>query len=509
MTVETYQVTMGDSVRLATDMYLPEGEGPWPVLVARTPYRRQQLRALGTVLAARGYAVMLQDVRGTGDSEGQFRMYRHEPADALQTARWLLEQPWCDGRLGILGISYLAGAALAIAAEMPERVTACIWLTMPVRRDLLAFENGAYRLHHSLPWSMLLTGDGPPLKPRDWGATYATLPLSAAADNELWHVFVENEEPGSPFWRENDLGPYLAKVKAPGLHAGGWYCMINDATVEPFRLLNASAGTAQHLLIGPWSHNGILPAPEFQAAMAAWLDHWFKGTPLDMPPVRLLPAGEGAEWLSLDRWPEPVRPLYLAPGGHLTAAPPDPGTECFTADPLKPVPTQGGAVWEFAPAGLIPGPLPQTTAERPDVLAYRTEPLTEPLTLCGTARLELWASASTPDADFTAKLTDIAPDGTARYICDSIIRARYRGGLDSPQALTPGDLCRFVIPMHLGHRLEAGHRLGLEVAGFNFPKYSRNLHHGGSHLQSGADQALVSERVVALGKSVLVLPAVD
>lgn len=201
--METYQVPMTDGVRLATDIYLPEGSGPWPVLIARTPYRRQQFKTLGPPLAAHGYAVMVQDVRGTGGSEGQFRMYTQEPADALETARWLLGQPWCDGRLGILGISYLAGAALAIAAEMPDRVKACVRITLPVRRDWLAFAGGAYRLHHALPWSMLLSGDGPPLKPRDWAATYGTLPLAAAADNDLWRTFTAAEEPGAPFWVEN------------------------------------------------------------------------------------------------------------------------------------------------------------------------------------------------------------------------------------------------------------------------------------------------------------------
>lgn len=161
-------------------------------------------------------------------------------------------------------------------------------------------------------------------------------------------------------------------------------------------------------------------------------------------------------------------------------------------------------------AGGVPGALPGRLIPEPPPAGedrFTADPL-NPLDLVGSVRLELLASASTPDADFTAKLTDIAPDGTARYICDGILRARYRNGLDSPALLPPDELCWLEIPMYAGHRLEAGHRLGLEVAGSCFPKYSRNLHHGGSYLHSGPETALPSHRVVALGWTRLMLPVI-
>lgn len=485
----TYLVPMRDGVTLATEILLPNGEGPWPLLLARTPYSRRQLLELAGEFTTRGYGVMLQDVRGTGDSAGQFGFLGQEPADALDTAHWLLAQPWCDGRFGILGISYMAAASIAIAAELPERVKACVWITMPLCREWLGWENGAMRLHHALPWTMLTHGIS--LRGRDWAATYLTLPLAdAAKENPLWQVFAENENPEDPFWQANNLRPYLDRVRAPGLHAEGWYCFLNYAAITPYRRLNAVAGAPQRLIMGPWSHNEVLDVvlPEIQA----WFDHWFKGVPDHTSPVRVRLIGE-AGWRDLPAWPEPSVPLYLAPNGRLTSDAPVRQQDTFTADPLDPVPTQGGAVWEFPPAGLVPGPVIQTTAGRPDVLTYDTEPLTERLPLCGTVRLELTAGASTPSADFTAKLCDVAPDGTARYICDGIARE-------------PGALHTFAIDMHCGHLLKAGHRLRLEVAGANFPKYDRNLQHGGSPMHSGAECAVPSRHTVELGPSRLLLP---
>ncbi|MFZ5817348.1 MAG: CocE/NonD family hydrolase [Bacillota bacterium] len=512
MITDTYMLPMRDSVRLATDLYLPEGDGPHPIILLRTPYGRWQMKGLAAVLTGGGYGLLVQDVRGTGGSEGTFGLYAQEPPDALDLAEWLVGQPWCDGRLGILGLSYCAGAAIPIAAAMPERVKACIWVTVPISRDLLSWQGGAMQLHHAAPWTMLLA-EPPPLKARDWQSFYRTLPLAEMVpQSPVWRGLCEGVGAESPFWASMDLSRYLDQVRAPGLHAGGWYDFILHATLEPYRRMLAASGAPQRLLVGPWSHNAILAAPEFQRAMFAWLDRWFHGRPDPSAPVTLYLTGEGegSGWRDLAGWPAPdavPQTLYLAEG-RLQPEPPAGGSRHFRSDPDDPVPTQGGAVWEFPAArmGLEPGPAVQTTGERPDVLTFDTDPAEAPLPLCGEVEVALWASASTPDADFAVKLCDVAPDGTARYIADAILRARYRHGMDRPEPLIPGEVYPLRLSMACAHLLAPGHRLRLEVAGSNFPKYDRNLHTGGDNLRATAAEAVVAEQVIWFGRSHVSLP---
>lgn len=232
MPTHTYRVPLRDGITLAADLFLPEeGTGPWPVLIARSPYRRQGLAFLGE-FSRHGYAVLIQDVRGTGESGGEFGFVGQEPPDALDTADWILAQPWCDGRLGIFGLSYLAAASLAIAAERPDHVRACVWVTLPAHPRWQAWQNGALRLHHILPWALQAARQD--LSAYDWPAAYWTppaVPLVQAL-----------QEPAHPYWQQSDLTRYLSRVKAPGLHLAGWYDFMLDAALEPYDIVAASSG---------------------------------------------------------------------------------------------------------------------------------------------------------------------------------------------------------------------------------------------------------------------------
>ncbi|MGE5559749.1 MAG: CocE/NonD family hydrolase [Chloroflexota bacterium] len=518
MSVVTEHVPMRDGVSLVTDVYLPEGSGdgaapagPWPVLIIRTPYRRRGLAPFRSV-CARGYALIIQDVRGTGDSEGTFRLLAQEPADALDTADWLLKQSWCDGRFGIVGISYLSAASLAIAAEFPERVKACVWVTLPLKREWLSYRGGALRLHHGLPWSMLVAGRT--LGGHDWPSLYATAPLRAAApDMPFWQVLCDSEVEASPLWRENDLSAYLERVRAPGLHFAGWYDFLSDASFAPFAQLVASSGAPQRLIVGPYSHNGIVSdtngcgdihygdvaRPRFAEQTVAWFDHWFKGSPLAQETgVRAFLTGDGGHWIDLPSWGDgDLRELFLTQDRRLQLAAPAAAKSTFVHDPLRPVPTQGGAVWEFpgAHVGLEPGPTVQTTAGRDDVLVFDTDALSEPLIICGPATLYLQVETTAVSADLAAKLCDVAPDGVSRYVADGITRAGF----------TPGEARDVVVGMDCGHSFAAGHRLRLELAGSNFPKYDRNPGTGQGSLNAGPEQFRPYRQTVLFGASRLTL----
>jgi putative CocE/NonD family hydrolase len=164
-------------------------------------------------------------------------------------------------------------------------------------------------------------------------------------------------------------------------------------------------------------------------------------------------------------------------GRLVRGRPPALGMDAYDYDPADPVPTLGGAVWPFAPARLVPGDLDQSPVEqRPDVLVYTSEPLAEDLVVVGPVTLELWAASSACDTDFTGKLVDVDPYGAARWVQDGILRCRFRNGPWQEELLEPQRAYRLEIPLGtVAHRFAAGHRLRLEVASSNFPKFDNNL----------------------------------
>jgi len=540
MKCKTVFLTTKHGVRLATDIYIPPNGGTHPVVIVRTVYGRKNLPGAAPFLNRHGYALVIQDVRGSGESSGDFRFLPQEPKDAIDTAEWILSQPWCDGRLAILGISYLAAAAIPIAAEFPEHVKAAIWVTVPVRKDLLCYEGGALRLHHTLPWVYSKKASLANFDPE----LFKTLPLMHALGQEgscLWQKLLRGG-PGSKFWEDNNLWPYVEQTKIPGLHFGGWYDFIFDATLIPF-LQMCRSSAPQKLIIGPWSHNGVvgtekisgdisygywkLPDSEdsrltarelacgnerfmvdtsshFLEELIKWLDYWVKRKDTedrqnkedqDSVSVRCFFTGYEPHWAEFCSWPpkesKPVK-FYLSrrskeQAGELqnlySANPCSPSnisedifSDTFVYDPMNPVPTEGGAVWLFSRAGTVPGPQVSHSHLRQDVLVYDSLELKESFSICGPVYVELYASSTAKDTDFTAKLVDVDKNGTARVVTDGILRARYRNGLEKEEFLVPGKVYKFHISLKAcAHTFGPGHKIRLEISSSNFPKYDRNL----------------------------------
>ncbi len=511
------------------------------MIIVRTVYGRRNLQTIGDIFGSHGYATVIQDVRGSGESSGQFGFLAQEPKDAVETAEWVLDQPWCDGRLAILGTSYLSAASIAIAAEFSDEVKAAVWVTVPVRKDLLCFQDGALRLHHTLPWAYMRTAS---LSGFDPELLYHKIPLIDAvpqSTDPLWAAVLE-EGPRSRFWNGHDLWDYVRRTRVPGLHLGGWFDFLLDATLVPYSEM-VQSGASQRLVLGPWSHNGTIGGSEkisgdvsygywsgqredgpvgpnedqvdmsspFIEECVRWLDFWVKGTG-DSPArssVKCFFTGHRPHWAELEAWPHPgasdVR-MYLGAaadarcsdhdgrseaggrgGGVLSVLSADATSgenpvaacESFVYDPDDPVPTEGGAVWAFPKVGLVPGPSVSSAHLREDVLTYDSEVLGSPLEICGIPEVELYASSDAPDTDFVATLLDVDEDGVARYVSDGIVRARYRNSLDREDFLEPGQIYLFRIRMKgCAHAFGPGHRIRLTVTSSNFPKFDRNPNTG-------------------------------
>lgn len=558
-------VPMRDGVRLATDVFLPEGAGPWPVLLERTPYDKRAARAneytrahpeifgreeLAGFFTAAGFAVVFQDCRGRYGSEGTFVKYRAEAEDGYDTLAWLVRQPWCDGFIGTMGMSYSAHTQMAAAALSPPGLAAMVL-------DCGGFSN-AYQ-------GGIRFGGALELKQATWAYRHARRSRTAkddprvaaaleAADIADWFARMPWKPGHSPLaaapeyegflfeqwrrvlfddhWKIPALyaeGYYDAMPRVPSVHMSGWYDPYACTAVENFVGLRARGHDAQ-LIVGPWTHgarsrtysgdvdfgadatfDGAI-GTDFVAWRIAFFERHLRGKAGEPePPVRVFVMGggsgrrnaegrldHGGSWLACTRWPpEESRPLplFLQPDHRLAPRPAQgEAAHRFVADPDDPVPTIGGPITSGAPVmegGAFdqredprffgcrtPG---QPIAARPDVLVYELLVEDEPLTIVGDVSVTLFVSSDRPTTDFTAKLVDVHPPsadyprGFAMNLCDGILRAPFREGFERLVPLEPGVVVPIVVRLYpTANRFMPGHRLRLEIASSNFPRFDVN-----------------------------------
>lgn len=504
------RVAARDGVALATDVYLPPGEEPAPVLLVRTPYGRgvPPLMRLALRLNREGVGVAIQDCRGRHGSEGELE-WRREPGDARDALAWLGERSWCSGRVGLLGLSISSLALFKVAAEEPPpgvELAAMVNVMGAVDLHRLFYRQGAMVLHWALPW-LHIVGSRRAAAPvradgRGWEELYrwqplAELPPAEGFDQDFWRAVLEHPRPDA-FWRAYDAGGSLAEVRVPVLHLAGWFDFMLGQTLAAWRGLagRGPQAAADRLVIGPWDHQNLLAAlvggaapaggPDLMELTAGWLRRRLLADARAADPAgaeeplprALYSIQESDAWLGGSDFPPPgaaTEEWFLETGGGLVRRVPGAGEDRFVYDPADPPPPAGGAVWPFPAAGLAAGRADQTAVEaRPDVLVYTSEALVEDRVAAGPVEVELWVASSARDADFAVKLVDVDAAGRPWIAQDGIVRARYRDR-DSEQWLEPGRPVRLAVDLDAaGHRFAAGHRLRLEVSGGCFPKFDRN-----------------------------------
>ncbi|HKH48369.1 MAG TPA: CocE/NonD family hydrolase [Thermoanaerobaculia bacterium] len=518
------RVPARDGSGLATDVLLPESPGAHPTIVVRTPYgrRRPFLYGFARHLNAAGFNILLQDCRSSADGDGGF--LEHEESDGLATLEWLAGQPWADGQVGLLSlcISNLSNF-LALTASPPPgieiRTVANVIGVTSMHSSF--YQQGALRLHHSLPWAVMLdprwASAQAAWQQLPWDHLFRHLPVAGTAEEAggasvIWQRLALAQPAYSADWETFDVRHRLAGLRTPVLHLSGWYDITLDQVLDLYgRLRSAAPGAPeQRLIVGPWDHSSIfasflrngIAATELGArapinllpVLRQWFERWFAGPRQQeaaacfaAQPETLLFVMDEEAWIGADGFPlaqATFQDFYLATGadrrGALVPRPAAAGEDSFLYDPEDPVPTRGGLIWPFASQGLVPGPADQSELEnRRDILVYDSPPLAEDLVIAGPVEVDLWAATSAVDTDFTAKLVDAAPDGTARVIQDGIVRGRFRQGPVREELLEPHRPYLFRISLlATAHRFRAGHRVRLEVSSSNFPKFDRNLNTG-------------------------------
>jgi hypothetical protein len=511
-------VPMRDGVNLSADIYLPEAPGPFPTVLTRTPYDNstQDHVDFGIFYAQRGYAYVVQDCRGRYDSEGVFYAYHDDANDGFDTQEWVGGQPWCNGKIGTAGSSYgghtqwmPAPLASKYLKAMVPRVTASdIW-----KED--AYTGGVFRLALGLFWGLrncARTRQNADV--HDWDQVFWSLPLieadrQAGRDVKFYQDWVKHPS-YDDYWRQvTNLDKY-AEIEVPVFQMGGWFdayaggALVNfNGMVQQGRTPEARRG--QKIIIGPWHHNlsastkteplGFGPQSmiDLLALELRWFDHWLKGIDngiANEPPIQIFVMGENV-WRDEHEWPlarTQFTTYYLhseggadrmESDGSLTTEPPiEEPPDNYVYDPENPVPTWGGTFHD--PAVVKVGPWDQRPIEaREDVLMYTGRVLESDMEVTGPVVAKLYASSSAQDTDFIVRLVDVYPDGRAMYVCEGVIRARYRDSHQRPTLMEPGKVYEFTIELEVvSNAFKKGHRIRLDVTSSNFPRNDRNPNTG-------------------------------
>ena len=576
---------MRDGTRLATDVYLPavDGaavEGPVPALLTRTPYNKLGFAEGAEFFAKRGYARVVQDVRGRFRSEGDFYLLANEAEDGYDAIHWIAGQPWCNGQVGTLGTSYMSWTQSAAATQNPPNLSA-MWCHQGAFNGLTSSlrQGGALELRW-LAWAFWNAPVSPEAA-RDPALAEAltraaedlrgwldrlpwhpgTTPLALTKDYERWAIdILAQATENDPLWQLPSMNferfvDQTADV--PTVYSGGWYDSYTRATTESFLAFSEAKSSPQYLIMGPWTHGEVpldrswsgdadfgptAPAAEglggrLHELQLEFFDHFLMGADSGWSarPTfsmfvtgggsgRKLPSGrldQGGEWRGGPQYPPAgasTLTLYMHGGGGLSEAAPGAGEDestTYESDPGNPVPSvsanvsslreyarvdddlraaiqpptlrtrelimPGGADQRERPDVMHAKPPYLPLAARNDVVAFYGEPLDRDLEAIGPVTVRLHVSTDAPDTDFTAALLDCHPpnadypDGYELRLSDSIKRLRFRNGQAKEELVEPGDVVEVRIELYpIANRFRAGHRIGIQIASSNYPRFDVN-----------------------------------
>jgi putative CocE/NonD family hydrolase len=550
-------VPMRDGVRLAADIYRPDREGKFPVLLSRTPYNKDGQRALAAYFAQNGYAAVVMDSRGLYASHGQWHPYVDEAQDGFDTQQWVGQQPWSDGKIGMFGTSYPGFTQLLPA---PYR-SAFVKAIMPVAAQsdnygAIWSTNGIYHLALALSWGpqQQAIAEEKPRPAPSWVRVMNYLPLKSVMDMiGVYSQFVEDtmtHENYDDFWRKMSIRDKYTEMDVPAFHITGWYDDLTHETIQNFTQMRKQSRSEyarrwQKLLIGPWGH-GIRTDPKYgemdfgpqmttdsRALHLHWYDYHLKGVQngLDQEaPIRIYVMGENV-WRDEQEWPlarAKATHFFLHSNGSANTrmgdgklndkTPAAEPSDKYVYDPRFPAPTYGGH--GSGGGGITPdsafsinGPMDQRSIQqRNDVLVYSTDALTDDVEVTGEIDLNLFFSTDVRDTDFFATISDVYPDGHAVLITEGGVRARFRESFEKPTLLTPNEVYKINIPIwETSNVFKKGHRIRLHVTSSNFPRFNRNLNSGKPMAEETEQDIRVANQIVlhdAAHPSELVLPVI-
>jgi hypothetical protein len=518
------RVPMRDGVELSADVYLPAGQAELPAILTRTPYDNANPDEVRTAqyFAGHGFAFVSGDVRGRGDSDGRFAPFRGEGPDGYDTVEWIARQPWCNGRIGMMGASYACSTQWWTAFEQPPHLVTLVSTAVSGRLVQSPYLRG--KIHAQfLMWLQRVGGrtmqpgvpgteDGPTI---DWPRVLDHRPIRDAVremgrDSPAWEEWLDHANDAAYWERESHFREYT-RVDLPVLHITGWYdgSLVGELELFAGMVRDSPAHDRQHLIIGPWDHRGTrrpesaLRYLDFGPGAVVdiddihrrWFDHWLRGiedesfTPALH--VSLFTMGRNT-WRRVETWPlsdSISRILYFhstgdansASGdGQLSDEPPvDEPVDTYVYDPADPTPS-APSLEEFV---VAPGPLDHLdrcfVESRHDVLVYTSDALSEEIEVTGTPVVRLWASTDAADTDFAATLCDVDTAGRSTIVSECLVRSAYRTGDGTCEPVSPGQVVAYQLQLNPTSLVFAiGHRIRVAVMSAEFPSYNRNPNTG-------------------------------
>ena len=491
-------ITMPDGVELVHDVIRAKSATPLPTILIRTPYVRKLSsfeglgkQMIGKLIAERGYNFVIQDCRGTGDSGGEFEAYVNEASDGKATIDWIAAQPWSNGKVGMMGQSYVGYVQWAAASTSTPHLQALV--PSITRSRLGAFPDNAYPLDLALRWLLFMDAWGDPeiskieqlrrfadanYQNKLLAAGFETLPISEAPqavfgrNDPIFDHWMEHTDPADPYWDAIDHRDAVPTA-APAHFIAGWHDLFLDEQLEDYAMQRA-AGKNPYLTIGPWTHVDPANQTSVIGETLRWFNKYLKGIDnLRADPVRLMVIGAN-EWRSFASWPPPVneQAYYLAGNGNRNGGlqkirpKPDNAPSTYTYDPTNPTPNIGGK--------LI-SPEAGTTDNRPleareDVLTFTTAPLLEDTTIIGNVAMEIYVKSSAVSTDFYGCICDVLPDGTSLNVCDDLIRLNPGDGERQPDGS-----CKITVSLSsTAYQFKSGHSIRLQVSSGAHPRFARN-----------------------------------
>jgi uncharacterized protein len=567
-------VPMRDGTTLRADVYRPTTSQAVPVILMRTQYGKEAPQVQPSRyqspdwFASHCYLVVIQDIRGQFTSGDTFSEFTNDRNDGYDSVEWAAKLPGSSGKVGMYGSSYV-GATQWLAAETapPHLATIVPANTASDYYNGWTYENGAFRLNFIEPWTMesialsaadnrgdtkvaqQLTQDDKNITSWLRYTPYRSFPPLHPGDRAVAPYFYDwiAHRADGPYWQRWEPQRHYSKINIPVLDVEGWYDAFLTGGVHNFTGMISSGGSAlartnQRIVIGPWDHIGwgrphSIEAPILKQIgsvgnspvnelMLAWWDHFLKGIDNGVsngPTVNYFEMGANV-WKTARAWPLPGTQwtnYYLSSGGHASSArgdgqlvtsPPATGQQpdTYDYDPRNFVPSVGGHSCCAAPGGSQ-GPYDQRSVEqRPDVLVYTTPPLPTGTEVTGPISVTLYASSSAPDTDWTAKLVDVHPDGTAVNLNNGIQRASFRESSSVPTPIEPDTVYQYTITVWPASNLfRAGHRIRLEISSSDFPQFDPNPNTG-SWLGESTVTRIAHQIVLhdAQHPSALVLPVI-
>jgi uncharacterized protein len=499
-----------DGIKLVANIYHPEKLDKTPTILVRIPYSKTFTNTIfanvvGRMWAARGYTVVIQGTRGRYESGGEYFPFKNEAKDGIETLKWLEKQPWYNGKIGMWGGSYFGYTQWVLASRVNPGLSALIPQICSTDFHRMFYPGGAFSFESALYWAVTSYGKQDiPASNEVLKKGYEGFPLIKADDRAVQDITFFNDWASHPekdnYWKIIDGENRTKSLQAPALLMAGWYDPFLPTQIQDFIEIKSEAkpevANGTRLIIGPWAHARTVTFPdgttprnyrlESLAPSIPWFDEHLLNNPKSIPqnlkskaPVQIYVMGKNI-WREEQEFPL-VQTQYtnyylhsrgkantLNGDGVLDLTPPKTKElpDTYTYNPLNPVPSAGGTM-----LGPRAGIEKQNEIEnRNDVLVYTTTPLQEDIEVTGPIRLILHVSTTAPNTDFTAKLVDVHPDGSAYNVSEGIIRRQY----NSFEQPTQIDIKLWPTSQVFFKK----HRIRLEVSSSNYPRFDRNPNTG-------------------------------